>query len=256
MEKESIQTIKDELLNINSWEDDRLSLWRIDQRAGVHQALKQWERRILRQEKEQSLFEEMCQFEKKAKKLNYQFVAGIDEVGRGPLAGPVVAAAVILPEDFILLGVNDSKKLSASKREVLSQSIEKEALSIGIGVVDHLTIDKINIYQATKLAMTQAIKQLSIKPDFLLIDAMKLDSPIPQENLIKGDARSISIAAASIIAKVYRDNLMKEFGQMNYPGYGFESNAGYGTKEHLEGIQKLGICPIHRKTFAPIKDMI
>ena len=256
MENESIQLIKAALASVDSKEDPRLALWQADQRSGVQQALKQWERRMLRQEKERTLFEEMCQFEKNAKELNYQAIAGIDEVGRGPLAGPVVAAAVILPEDFVLLGVNDSKKLSAKKREEFYEIIHKEAISIGIGVIDHQMIDQVNIYQATKLAMTQAINQLSIVPDFLLIDAMRLEVPIPQENLIKGDARSISIAAASIIAKVYRDQLMRDYGLNQYPGYGFESNAGYGTKEHLEGIEKMGICPIHRKTFAPIKDMI
>lgn len=256
MENESIQAIKAALASVDSREDQRLALWQVDQRSGVQQALKQWERRMIRQEKERALFEEMCQFEKNAKELNYHAIAGIDEVGRGPLAGPVVAAAVILPEDFVLLGVNDSKKLSAKKREEFYEIINKEAISIGIGVIDHQMIDQVNIYQATKLAMTQAINQLSIVPDFLLIDAMKLEVPIPQENLIKGDARSISIAAASIIAKVYRDQLMRDYGLNQYPGYGFESNAGYGTKEHLEGIEKRGICPIHRKTFAPIKDMI
>lgn len=256
MKNESIQAIKEALASVESKEDQRLALWRSDQRAGVQQALKQWERRMLRHEKEQALFEEMCYFEKQAKAQNHHAIAGIDEVGRGPLAGPVVAAAVILPEDFVLLGVNDSKKLSAKKREELYETIQKEAISVGIGIVDHQTIDQVNIYQATKLAMIQAIKQLPIEPDYLLIDAMKLEVPIPQENLIKGDARSISIAAASIIAKVYRDQLMQDYGQNHYPGYGFESNAGYGTKEHLEGLKKMGICPIHRKTFAPIKDMI
>lgn len=256
MKNESIQAIKEALASVESRKDLRLDLWRADQRAGVQQALKQWERRMARQEKEQALFEEMCYFEKQGKSLNYHAITGIDEVGRGPLAGPVVAAAVILPEDFVLFGVNDSKKLSVKKREELYETIQKEAVSIGVGIIDHQTIDRVNIYQATKLAMIQAIEQLSVKPDYLLIDAMKLEVPIPQENLIKGDARSISIAAASIIAKVYRDRLMQDYGQNYYPGYGFESNAGYGTKEHLDGIKKLGICPIHRKTFAPIKDMI
>lgn len=256
MKNESIQAIKETLATIDSKEDPRIKIFQIDKRAGVQKALKQWQRRILKKEQEQIQFEEMCQFENKAKALNYHAIAGIDEVGRGPLAGPVVAAAVILPQEFVLLGVNDSKKLSAKKREDLYEIIQKEAVSIGLGIIDHQTIDQVNIYQATKLAMVQAIDQLSVKPDFLLIDAMKLEVPIPQENLIKGDARSISIAAASIVAKVYRDRLMRDFAQNLYPGYGFESNAGYGTREHLEGIKKMGICPIHRKTFAPIKDMI
>ncbi|OJG28286.1 ribonuclease HII [Enterococcus caccae] len=201
-----------------------------------------------------ALFEEMQQFENSARAQGHRLIVGIDEVGRGPLAGPVVAAAVILPENFQLLGVNDSKKLSAKKRDELYDEIQNQAISIGIGMVDHNKIDEINIYQASKLAMGIALEDLCFIPDYLLIDAMKLDVKIPQESIIKGDARSVSIAAASIVAKVIRDRLMEDYGKM-YPGYGFEKNAGYGTKEHLLGLQKQGICTIHRKTFAPIKDM-
>lgn len=254
MTNESIQEIKAALKKIESPFDERLSIWKNDTRAGVKQALLQWERRINKQEKARNLYEEMKQFEKKAYNKGYQMIAGIDEVGRGPLAGPVVAAAVILPEDCLLLGINDSKQLSAKKREELYQQIKEQALSIGIGVADQKIIDDINIYQATKMAMKIALNDLNLVPDYLLIDAMVIEKDIPQESIIKGDARSISIAAASIVAKVTRDRMMVDYGRL-YPGYGFENNAGYGTKEHLKGLEILGICPIHRKTFAPIKNM-
>ncbi|WP_207695043.1 ribonuclease HII [Enterococcus sp. DIV0212c] len=254
MKTESIQQIKATLATVNNRNDERIKQWQTDERSGVQQALAQWDRRLQRHEKELALFEEMQEFEKHARSNGHRLIVGIDEVGRGPLAGPVVAAAVILPEDFQLLGVNDSKKLSAKKRNELYDEIQNQAISIGIGMVDHNMIDKINIYQASKLAMGIALEDLCFVPDYLLIDAMKLDVNIPQESIIKGDARSISIAAASIIAKVVRDRLMEDYAKM-YPGYGFENNAGYGTKEHLHGLEQQGICTIHRKTFAPIKDM-
>lgn len=256
MKNESIQKIKELLSTITTREDARIDLLRLDERKGVQQAIAQWERRLIHQEEEKKRFQKMCYFEEHAREKGYSMIAGIDEVGRGPLAGPVIAAAVILPQNFFLPGINDSKKLSAKKREAFYKKIQEDAIATGIGIVEHTIIDKINIYEASKLAMTHAIKQLSVNPDYLLIDAMTLDLSIPQENLIKGDARSISIAAASIIAKVTRDHLMEDYGENHYPGYGFESNAGYGTKEHLEGLKQLGVCPIHRKTFAPIKDMI
>ena len=174
---------------------------------------------------------------------------------RGPLAGPVVSAAVILPENFHLVEVNDSKQLSLKKREELFDQIMEQALAVGIGIKDEQVIDSVNIYEATKLAMKEAVRELAVKPDCLLIDAMALDLNIPQEKIIKGDAKSISIACASIIAKVTRDKMMESYHEQ-YPGYGFDKNSGYGTKEHLEGLKLQGITPIHRKTFAPIKEMI
>ncbi|MDR0922294.1 MAG: ribonuclease HII [Lactobacillales bacterium] len=251
----SITSIKEELKAVHSFDDERLYLYREDQRKGVQSAILQTEKRLAKEREMKEKFQEMLAFENAAYKNRYQFIAGIDEVGRGPLAGPVIAAAVILPKDVELLGVNDSKQLSAVKRELLFDEIQNKAVSIGIGLVSHEVIDEVNIYEATKIAMKQAVESLTPRPDFLLIDAMKLDLDIPQENLIKGDTRSISIAAASIIAKVTRDRLMEYYAK-DYPGYGFEKNAGYGTKEHLEGIATLGITPIHRKTFAPIKDLI
>lgn len=253
MKNEPIKEIKEALKAIHSREDERLAIWLQDTRSGVQQALAQWERRVLKSEKEKELLKQLSIFENEAHQEGYRLIAGIDEVGRGPLAGPVVAAAVILPEDCELLGVNDSKQLSQKKREELYEQIQANAIAIGIGVVSHEEIDKINIYQASKKAMTIAVEDLDFMPDYLLIDAMELDLKLPQKKLIKGDARSVSIAAASIVAKVCRDRLMEDYDKV-FPGYGFVRNAGYGTKEHLEGIRNFGVCPIHRKTFAPIKD--
>ncbi|MDD6880993.1 MAG: ribonuclease HII [Firmicutes bacterium] len=184
-------------------------------------------------------------------------VAGIDEAGRGPLAGPVVAACAVLPSDFDVLGVDDSKKLSEKKREELFGKIMEKALAIGVGIADNNLIDDINILQATKKAMKDALAQADEQLrertgrsiDHVLFDAVTIDDVlIPQENIIKGDATSLSIAAASIIAKVTRDRMMLEY-HLKYPSYGFDSNKGYGTKAHYEGINKFGITPIHRKTF-------
>ena len=197
----------------------------------------------------------MQYYERLAYQEGASFIAGVDEVGRGPLAGPVVAAAVILPKNIEDLGFDDSKKLSASKREEIYRLIQEKAIAIGIGIVDADIIDQVNIYQASRLAMQQAVSELKIQPDYLLIDAMKIDVNTPQIGIIKGDAKSISIAAASIVAKQVRDQMMRECDEL-YPGYDFSNNAGYGTPKHLEGLNKKGICPIHRKTFAPIKDFL
>lgn len=178
-----------------------------------------------------------------------RYIAGVDEVGRGPLAGPVVAAAVILPPDFDLLGVNDSKKLSEKRRGELFDQIMDRAVAVSIGLRDQQVIDDINILNATKEAMTDAIRGLDPQPDIVLIDALELDGlEIPQRGIVKGDAKSVSIAAASIIAKVTRDRMMVDYAGQ-YPGYAFEKNKGYGTKAHYEGLDRLGACPIHRRSF-------
>lgn len=191
----------------------------------------------------------LCKFENDLFKLNYNLIAGVDEAGRGPLAGPVVAAAVILPKNKLIFGINDSKKISEKKRDELFKIINEVAISIGIGIVDNYIIDEINILNATKLAMKKAILSLKIKPDFLLIDALNLtDINIKQKNIIKGDSLSISIAAASIIAKVTRDRIVNEYDNL-YPEYGFKNHKGYGTKKHYEAIKKFGITPVHRKSF-------
>ena len=200
-------------------------------------------------EKQKARLEEMLQFERDLWASGKVFIAGVDEVGRGPLAGPVVTAAVILPHDFSLLGVDDSKKLSPKKRDELFDQIKEAAVCWAIGRREPERIDEINILEATKEAMLDAINALSVRPDHVLIDAVTLKGlQMPQTALIKGDARSVSIAAASIIAKVTRDREMEAMAKV-WPGYAFESNKGYGTAVHYEGIKKLGPCPIHRKTF-------
>lgn len=255
MSQLTTQQIKEILSDVISLDDPRLLVFVADERKSVQSAVKTCQNRLLKIEKLHDHFEEMKEFEKKTKKLGFKWIAGIDEVGRGPLAGPVVSAAVILPENFDLYEVNDSKQLSLKKREELFVKIKEQAIAIGIGVIDHQIIDQVNIYEATKLAMKEAVQNLEKTPDFLLIDAMVLDLPIAQEKIIKGDARSISIACASIIAKVTRDKMMEEYDVL-YPGYDFTNNSGYGTKKHLAGLDELGITPIHRKTFAPVKNMI
>jgi len=178
-----------------------------------------------------------------------KYIAGVDEVGRGPLAGPVVAAAVILPRDFDILGIDDSKKLSEKRREELYDEIKKYAIAYSTGLVDNKCIDDINILEATKAAMTSAVGGLGTKPDHILIDALTLKNVYkPQTGIIKGDSKSISIAAASILAKVTRDRIMVAYHD-EYPFYAFDSNKGYGTAAHYEGIDKYGLCPLHRKTF-------
>ena len=191
-------------------------------------------------------------YELEARNAGIKLIAGIDEAGRGPLAGPVVAAAVILDIDANIEGINDSKLLSSKQREKLFSKIQQNALSIGLGIVEPETIDRINILQATRLAMTKAVTNLALKPGLLLIDGpITLDINTRQIPIIKGDRLSISISAASIIAKVTRDDIMKSFHNM-YPEYGFYKNKGYGTKEHVAALKKYGPCKIHRKSFAGI----
>ncbi|WP_434579163.1 ribonuclease HII [Thermoanaerobacterium thermosaccharolyticum] len=199
--------------------------------------------------KERLRIENLTQYERELYKLNYKAIGGVDEVGRGPLAGPVVAGCVVLPKDVFIPDVNDSKKLGEEKRELLSEVIKKNAIAYGIGIIDNEYIDSVNILNSTYEAMRIAISKIDVEIDCLLIDAVKIPNiDIMQKPIIKGDMKSISIAAASIIAKVERDNLMKKYDEL-YPQYGFKKNKGYGTKEHIEAIKKYGPCPIHRKTF-------
>lgn len=247
MEK-SIAAIKNELkaatfnelpLFINSYNTD--------ERKGVQDAVKAAVVKLQKFEAEKNRIFNMSEFERKYN--DFQFICGIDEVGRGPLAGPVVAAAVILPKDCEILYINDSKKLSEKKREELYDEICSKAISYGIGCVSHERIDEINILNATKEAMTMAIDELKVKPDLLLIDALTLpDVDVKQVGIIKGDARSISIAAASILAKVTRDRMMAVYDEM-YPEYGFSSNKGYGSEAHINAIKAIGPSEIHRRTF-------
>lgn len=196
----------------------------------------------------------MKEFETELYNNGINFIAGIDEVGRGPLVGPVVTAAVILPKDFYDERINDSKKLTEKKRELLYDVIMENALSVGIGMSSPVVIDEINILNATKKAMIEAINNLSVKPQHLLIDAVKLDIDIPQTSIIKGDAKSESIAAASIIAKVTRDRMMVELDK-KYPMYDFKHNKGYGTKKHIEALYQYGPIEEHRKSFAPVSEL-
>lgn len=247
-------TIKEvkELLDSNSLTKEQLQELRQDKRSGVKKLLISYDRKQQKLAKKREEFLARFNYEKDFWAKN-QLVAGVDEVGRGPLAGPVVTAAVIIDENFDLLEVNDSKKLSPQKRLELYPKILEEAISVGIGVKSAQVIDKINIYEADRLAMAEAVKNLSKKPDALLVDAMNVPLDIPQVELIKGDAKSNSIAAASIVAKVFRDKLMDDYAKI-YPEYGFIHNAGYGTKVHLDALKKYGPTPIHRKTFAPVSD--
>ncbi|HEM5051035.1 ribonuclease HII [Streptococcus suis] len=226
-----------------------------DDRAGVQAAIKKRRKDLEKEAAEDARLEAMLFYEKALYENGAKFIAGIDEVGRGPLAGPVVAAAVILPKGCKIRYLNDSKKIPKSKHEAIYQEVMERAVAVGVGIKDAAVIDQVNIYEATKLAMLEALGQLSQEPEHLLIDAMKLDTPIPQTSIIKGDANSLSIAAASIVAKVTRDKMMADYDK-EFAGYGFAKNAGYGTAEHLEGLNKLGITPIHRKTFEPIKSML
>ena len=201
-------------------------------------------------EKEVLRLEAMMEFERKYSE--YDYICGIDEVGRGPLAGPVVAAAVILPKDSYYQYLNDSKKVTEKRRNKLYDEITAEAVSYGIGLVSPDIIDDINILQATYVAMKKAIDALSIRPQMILVDAVHIpDIGIPQVGIVKGDAKRISIAAASIVAKVYRDRLMTEYDAL-YPEYKFAKNKGYGTKEHMQALHEIGMSPIHRKSFVHI----
>ncbi|MFD6206747.1 ribonuclease HII [Peribacillus sp. NPDC060253] len=250
----SIKEISSKLMTIKEPDDLFLLECREDGRKGVADLVSKWQRAYDKEQQVKNTFIEMTEFERQLRKQGYSILAGIDEVGRGPLAGPVVTSAVILPETFYLPGLNDSKKIPELKREQFYERICKEAISIGVGIVHSEVIDDINIYQATKKAMIAAVNDLSELPDHLLIDAMELDVPMPQLSLIKGDARSISISAASIIAKVTRDRMMKDYG-VKYPEYGFEKHMGYGTSQHIEALDKHGLTPWHRRSFAPVKEI-
>ena len=250
----TIKEIQQRLELVTDLADSFLAEAANDQRSGVQKAIEKRKRAIQAELDEDFRLEQMLRYEKELYKAGYQTIAGIDEVGRGPLAGPVVAAAVILPPGCKIKGLNDSKKIPKKKHQEIYQAVLDKALAVGIGLIDNEVIDQVNIYEATKLAMKEALSKLSLKPDYLLIDAMKLDVDIPQESIIKGDANSLSIAAASIVAKVTRDKLMADYDK-EYPGYDFAKNAGYGTKSHLQGLERNGVTPIHRKTFEPVKSM-
>jgi ribonuclease HII len=199
---------------------------------------------------------DLLKYEKELYKKGITLIGGVDEVGRGPLVGPVVAACVILPKNYKLEGLTDSKKLSEKKREKFYDIIKRDAISVGVGIVDHKTIDEINILEASRLAMKLAIEDLSVKPEYILSDAMKLDNQdIPYTDIIKGDALSLSIAAGSVIAKVTRDRMMYELDK-EHPEYGFAKHKGYPTKEHIENVKKYGVLENYRLTYKPISEII
>ena len=250
----TIKEVKERLAMIDELDHPLFEELILDGRAGVQAAISKRKRELQKQVDEDLRLEKMLAYEKELYTQGIDLIAGVDEVGRGPLAGPVVAAAVILPENCKIPGLNDSKKIPKSKHKEIYEAVLQNAIAIGIGVKDNQVIDQVNIYEATKLAMMEAIGQLDPQPQHLLIDAMKLDLPIPQTSIIKGDANSLSIAAASIVAKVTRDQMMEEF-DCEYPGYDFTQNAGYGTANHLAGLHKLGVTPIHRRSFEPVKSM-
>ena len=250
----TIKEVKERLAMIDELDHPFFEELILDGRAGVQAAISKRKRELQKQVDEDLRLEGMLAYEKELYTQGIDLIAGVDEVGRGPLAGPVVAAAVILPKACKIPGLNDSKKIPKSKHKEIYEAVLQNAIAIGIGVKDNHVIDQVNIYEATKLAMMEAIGQLDPQPQHLLIDAMKLDLPIPQTSIIKGDANSLSIAAASIVAKVTRDQMMEEF-DCEYPGYDFTQNAGYGTANHLAGLHKLGVTPIHRRSFEPVKSM-
>lgn len=250
----TIKEIKEQLANIQRLDDPLLAELEQDSRSGVIQAIAKRKRDIQKRIDEDERLEGMLTYEKECYARGMELIAGVDEVGRGPLAGPVVAAAVILPKACKIPGLNDSKKIPKSKHKEIYEAVLQNAIAIGIGIKDNHVIDQVNIYEATKLAMLEAIQELDPRPQHLLIDAMRLDLPIPQTSIIKGDANSLSIAAASIVAKVTRDQMMEEF-DCEYPGYDFTQNVGYGTANHLDGLEQLGVTPIHRRSFEPVKSI-
>ncbi|MGN8831122.1 ribonuclease HII [Selenomonas montiformis] len=233
-------------------EESFLAACRSDARKAAGRLVRRYER----EQQDRSRVAKMYELEHRAWADGFDAVAGVDEAGRGPLAGPVAVAAVILPHDLYLPKLNDSKKLSAGVREELYARIQEKALSVGVALIDAQTIDRVNIYQATINGMYEAVFSLRPEPDKVLIDAVPLDNlPMPSQSIIKGDARSASIAAASVLAKVTRDRLMDAYDK-EYPEYGFARHKGYGTAEHIAALKKYGPCPIHRVSFEPIRSMV
>lgn len=251
MTNQTVAQIKAKLANINDLQDPFVQLMESDSRKGVQQAVKSFKRQLTLKQEKFDAFERRFQYEHELWQRGESLVAGIDEVGRGPLAGPVVTAAVILDDGFDLVSVTDSKQLSSTEREKLYLKIIKEAVEVNICVKDNDVIDKYNIYQATRIAMAQTVQELHHRPSHLIVDAVPIDCDIPQITLIKGDQKSISVAAASIVAKEYRDHLMQDY-DLVYPGYDFAHNMGYGTAKHIAGLKKYGVTPIHRQSFTPV----
>ncbi|MDB8789687.1 ribonuclease HII [Romboutsia sp. 1001216sp1] len=250
MKDKSVKEIKEIIENISTDEYLKyIEILKIDDRKSVQSLAVKMAKKLDAIRREEERLEKINEFENEGYEKGYIYIGGIDEAGRGPLAGPVVASVVVFKQGTKIEGINDSKKLSEAKREELFDIIKEEALDYGIGIVNNEEIDKFNILNATYMAMKKALNCLKKSPDYLLIDAATIPGvDIVQNPIIKGDSKSISIAAASILAKVTRDNLMYQYDEM-YPEYGFKGHKGYGTKEHYEAIEKHGITPIHRKSF-------
>ncbi|MED2254059.1 ribonuclease HII [Brevibacillus parabrevis] len=250
----SIKEIRMAIEKLDEISNDFFQCLQADKRAGVQVLAKQAEAAMARRAKLAQMWTEMTAYERALHEKGYSHVFGVDEVGRGPLAGPVVASCVCLPPDFYLPGLNDSKKVPVATREAFYEVIMRDAVAVGIGIVDAARIDAINILAATKEAMKAAIEDAGVPADVLLIDAVQLnDVACKQIPIIGGDAKSVSIAAASIVAKVTRDRMMAEYAKQ-YPQYGFDKNAGYGTAEHLAAIATYGPTPLHRVTFTGVKE--
>ena len=250
MNNKSVKEIKEIIENLKEEEyENYIDLLNNDSRKSVQNLGKSLSKKLEKIKKEEERLEFINTFENEGYANGYLYIGGVDEAGRGPLAGPVVASVVVLKKGTKIPYVNDSKKLSEAKREELFEVIKKEALDYGIGIVDNEEIDEYNILNATYMAMKKALNSLSKTPDYLLLDAVTIPNlDIKQFPIIKGDAKSISIASASILAKVTRDRIMYKYDEI-YPEYGFKNHKGYGTKEHYEAIEKHGITPIHRKSF-------
>lgn len=247
--------IKEKLAAADDWQPWMEEI-ESDERKSVQALLAGWRRKKIQRDKLLEEHSAKIAFDRSFKGRDNELVCGIDEAGRGPLAGPVVTAAVILPEDCSrLVGLDDSKKISKAKRDQLAALIKEVAVSYAVHIQPPEQIDALNIYQATKLSMTQAAQALDPKPDIILADAMMLDAGCRCESIIKGDAKSLSIAAASILAKTGRDAIMDAYA-LEYPAYGFDRHSGYGTKDHVEALNRFGPTPIHRKTFEPVKSLL
>jgi len=253
----SIKEIKDFFVSLNENEQQSyLNLLCNDKRKSIQNLVQKYQLMLAKKSAEKQRLLKMWDFEAELYQQNYKYIVGIDEVGRGPLAGPVVAGAVILSPFCTIEGLNDSKKVNKKNRELIAEEIKTKALAWAVGVVDAQTIDDLNILEATRYAMLLAVRSLGRLPEYALIDGKK--NPllnIPQLGIIKGDSLSASIAAASIVAKVYRDKIMDTYDYF-YPGYLFAINKGYGTYQHIQALLSIGPCPIHRKTFAPIRQVV
>ncbi|MEI3608173.1 ribonuclease HII [Pseudogracilibacillus sp. SO10305] len=252
MKKESIANLKT-MLQSQNMTNEQIKELKQDERLGVKKLIKQYENKLEKERIKRQTYRTMKEFDKKFLHHDMKWIAGVDEAGRGPLAGPVVAAAVILPKDVDFNGLTDSKQLTELERNMYYEQIKKNAIAYHIEIISAEEIDRLNILEATKLAMTNALLQLEKYPDIALIDAVQLtDLPFQQAAIIKGDDKSLSIAAASVLAKVTRDKWMEKYDEL-YPQYGFKKHKGYGTKEHMDAMKRYGVCPIHRTSFRPVQ---